>query len=1051
MIGALIRASIANRALVLLAALVLAVVGVFATARTPIDALPDLSDTQVIIRTPWAGQSPQVVEDQVTYPLATTMLSVPGAKTVRGYSFFGDSYVYVLFDDSTDLYWARSRVLEYLSQVRDQLPAGVSPSLGPDATGLGWIYEYALVDHTGKHDLGQLRALQDWFLRFQLKTVPDVAEVASLGGMERAWQIVPDPQALAARGLTVEQLAEAVRAANGAGGGSVIEQGEAELMVRSEGYLRSVQDFENVPVTANADGVPVRLADVASVRRGPAFRRGIAELDGQGEVAGGVVVLRSGKNAKAAIEAVKARLAQLKDSLPAGVEIVPTYDRSQLIDAAVDNVSGKLLEEFLVVALVCVLFLGHLRSALVAVVSLPLGVLAAFIVMDLQGVSANLMSLGGIAIAIGAMVDAAVVMIENTHKHLEHWRESNAGREPQGAARWALVAESASEVGPALFVSLLIIALSFVPVFALEGQEGKLFAPLAFTKTYAMAAAAGLAVTLVPVLTGYLVRGRIRAERDNPVNRGLIALYRPVLEAVLRWPKVTLLLASVLLLTALLPLGRLGSEFMPSMDEGTLLYMPTALPGLSAGKASQLLQLTDRMLKTVPEVEHVFGKAGRAETATDPAPMEMFETTITFKPKEQWRPGMTMDKLKAELDRAVQVPGLTNLFVPPIRNRIDMLATGVKSPIGIKVLGADPATLQQVADRVEAVARQVPGVSSAVAERAAGGRYVDVHIRPLDAARYGFTQRRLQQLIATVVGGDPIGQTVEGRERFPIVLRYPRAARDSLAALRTLPIVAQGGAQLTLSQVADLHIVAGPPMLKSENGQLATYVYVDTAGRDLGAVVDDLQRAVAKQVRLPPGVTLAWSGQFEYLARAMQRLAWVVPAALLIIFALIYAVFRRLGEAALIMASVPLALVGGLWLIWLLGHAVSVATMIGFIALGGVAAEFGVVMLLYLRQAWERQLARDPAAGPAELDTAIREGAVQRVRPKAMTVAVILAGLFPILLGHGAGSEVMQRIAAPMIGGMLTAPLLSMVVLPAAFRLLVLHRLRRPVLSRQRD
>ena len=1043
MIGALIRASIAHRALVLLAALVLAAAGVFAALRAPIDALPDLSDTQVIIRTSWAGQSPQVVEDQVTYPLATTMLSVPGARTVRGYSFFGDSYVYVLFDDSTDLYWARSRVLEYLSQVRNQLPEGVNPSLGPDATGLGWIYEYALVDRTGRHDLGQLRALQDWFLRYQLKTVPDVAEVASLGGMERAWQIVPDPQALAARGITVQQLADAVRAANGAGGGSVIEQGEAELMVRSEGYLRSLQDFRNVPVGSGANGVPVLLRDVASVRRGPTFRRGIAELDGQGEVAGGVVVLRSGKNAKAAIEAVKGKLAQLKRSLPSGVEIVPTYDRSQLIDAAVENVWGKLLEEFLVVALVCVLFLGHLRSALVAVISLPLGVLAAFIVMDLQGVSANLMSLGGIAIAIGAMVDAAVVMIENAHKHLEHWRAAHDGREPQGKARWALVTDAAVEVGPALFVSLLIIALSFVPVFALQGQEGKLFAPLAFTKTYAMAAAAGLAVTLVPVLMGYLVRGRIRDECDNPLNRGLIALYRPVLEAVLHWPKATLLLAAALLLTALLPLARLGSEFMPPMDEGTLLYMPTALPGLSAGKASQLLQLTDRMLKSVPEVEHVFGKAGRAETATDPAPLEMFETTITFKPKDQWRPGMTMDRLKAELDKAVQVPGLTNLFVPPIRNRIDMLATGIKSPIGIKVLGADPATLQQVADRIEAVARQVPGVGSAVAERAASGRYVDVRIRPLDAARYGLTQQRLQELIATVVGGNPIGQTVEGRERYPIVLRYPRAERDSLAALEALPIVAPNGVQLTLSQVADIRVEAGPPMLKSENGQLATYVYVDNAGRDLGAVVDDLQRTVAAQVTLPPGVTLAWSGQFEYLARAMQRLAWVVPAALLIIFALIYAVFRRLSEAALIMASVPLALVGGLWLIWLLGHAVSVATMVGFIALGGVAAEFGVVMLLYLRHAWDRQLALDPHAGPAALDAAIREGAVQRVRPKAMTVAVILAGLFPILLGHGAGSEVMQRIAAPMIGGMLTAPLLSMVVLPAAFRLLVLHRLRK--------
>ncbi|MGC1550250.1 MAG: CusA/CzcA family heavy metal efflux RND transporter [Rhodanobacter sp.] len=1043
MIAALIRAAITHRLFVLLVALVLAAVGVFSTLHTPIDALPDLSDTQVIIRTTWPGQSPQVVEDQVTYPLATTMLSVPGATTVRGYSFFGDSYVYVLFDDHTDLYWARSRVLEYLSQVRDRLPAGVTPALGPDATGLGWIYEYALVDRTGKHDLGQLRALQDWFLRYQLKTVQDVAEVASLGGMERAWQIVPDPQALAARGVTVAQLVDAIRAANGANGGSVIEQGEAEFMVRSEGYLRSQADFENVPLMTNANGVPVLLHDVATVRRGPTFRRGIAELDGQGEVAGGVIVLRTGKNAKAAIQAVKAKLDQLKHSLPAGVEIVPTYDRSQLIDAAVENVWGKLLEEFLVVALVCVLFLGHLRSALVAVITLPLGVLIAFIVMHLQGVSANLMSLGGIAIAIGAMVDAAVVMIENAHKHLEHWCDANDGEEPQAATRWTLIAESAAEVGPALFVSLLIIALSFGPVFALEAQEGRLFKPLAFTKTYAMAAAAGLAVTVVPVLMGYLIRGRIRAEHDNPINRGLIALYRPVLDAVLRYPKTTLMLAGIMLLTAWLPLSRLGSEFMPPMDEGTLLYMPTALPGLSAGKASQLLQLTDRMIKTVPEVDHVFGKAGRAETATDPAPLEMFETTITFKPKDQWRPGMTMAKLKVELDQAVHVPGLTNLFVPPIRNRIDMLATGIKSPIGIKVLGADVSTLQAVADKIEVVARGVPGVSSAIAERAASGRYMDVRIRRTDAARYGLTQQQVQALIATVVGGDPIDQTIEGRERYPIVVRYPRVERDSLTALTQLPIVAANGAQLTLGQIADIHIVAGPPMLKSENGQLATYVYIDTAGRDLGDVVADLQHAVAQQVPLPPGVTLAWSGQFEYLARAMSRLTLVVPAALIIIFALIYAVFRRASEAALIMASVPLALVGGLWLIWLLGHAVSVATMIGFIALGGVAAEFGVVMLLYLRHAWDRQLALDPAAGADALDAAIREGAVQRVRPKAMTVAVILAGLFPILLGHGAGSEVMQRIAAPMVGGMLTAPLLSMVVLPAAFRQLVLHRLRR--------
>jgi Cu(I)/Ag(I) efflux system membrane protein CusA/SilA len=1042
MIARLIHWSINNRVPVLLAALALAAAGVFSLRQTPVDALPDLSDTQVIIRTYWPGQSPQLVEDQVTYPLATTMLSVPGAHTVRGYSFFGDSFVYVLFDDRTDLYWARSRVLEYLSQVRDRLPAGVQPALGPDATGLGWIYEYALVDRSGRHDLGQLRALQDWTLRYALKTVPDVAEVASIGGAESAWQIVPDPQALAARRITVPQLIEAVQSANGAGGGSVVEQGEAELMVRSEGWLRSRADFENVPV-ATDDGVPVLLRDVATVRRGPAFRRGIAELDGQGEVAGGVVILRSGKNARTAIAAVKARLAELARSLPAGVEIVPTYDRSQLIDASVRNLWRTLLEEFIVVALVCVLFLGHLRSALVAVVTLPLGVLAAFVVMHAQGISANVMSLGGIAIAIGAMVDAAVVMIENAHKHLEHWRDANAGAEPQGAQRWNLIAEAATEVGPALFVSLLVIALSFVPVFALEAQEGRLFKPLAYTKTYAMAAAAGLAVTLVPVLMGCLVRGRIRAEHENPLNRWLVAAYRPVLDAVLRRPGITLLFSGALLASAALPLARLGSEFLPPMDEGTLLYMPTALPGLSAGKAAQLLQLTDRMIKTVPEVAHVFGKAGRADTATDPAPLEMFETTITFKPRRQWRPGMTMDKIKAELDRAVKVPGLTNLFVPPIRNRIDMLATGIKSPIGIKVLGPDAATLESVADRIEAVARGVAGVRSAVAERSAGGRYVDVDIHRDAAARYGLSQRQVQELIANVVGGEPIGQTIQGRERFPIVLRYARAERDSLSALRALPIVAAGGVQLTLGQIADVEVQPGPSMLRSEDGRLATYVYVDTAGRDLGAVVADLKRAVAESASLPTGVAVEWSGQFEYLARATARLTLIVPVVLAIIYMLIWVVFRRADEAALIMLSVPLALVGGLWLIWLLGHAVSVATVIGFIALGGVAAEFGVVMLLYLRHAWDRRRALDPAAGADALDDAIREGAVQRVRPKAMTVAVVLAGLLPIMLGHGAGAEVMQCIAAPMLGGMLTAPLLSMLVMPAAFALLERRRLRR--------
>ena len=1043
MIAHLIRASIANRALVLMAAVLLAAAGLWSALHTPLDALPDLSDTQVIIRTQWPGQTPRIVEDQVTYPLTTTMLSVPGVTAVRGFSFFGDSYVYILFDDDTDLYWARSRVLEYLSQVRDQLPPDVSPALGPDATGLGWIYEYALVDRTGQHDLGQLRALQDWFLRYELKTVPDVAEVASVGGMVRAWQIVPDPQALAARGLTVAQLIDAVDAANGATGGSVIEQGEAELMVRSEGYLRSAEAFEQVPIMTAAEGVPVLLGEVATVQRGPTFRRGIAELDGEGEVAGGVVVLRTGKDALTAIAAVKARLETLKASLPAGVEIVPTYDRSELIREAVRNLTHKLGEEFLVVALVCALFLWHLRSALVAVITLPLGVLTAFIVMRYQGISANLLSLGGIAIAIGAMVDAAVVMIENAHKHLEHWRDAH-GSEAAGEDRWTLMAKAASEVGPALFASLLVITLSFVPVFALQAQEGRLFSPLAYTKTYAMAAAAGLSITMIPVLMGYLIRGRIRPEADNPLNRVLIAGYRPVLDAVLRFPRLTLALGGVMLLLTLIPYARIGSEFMPPLNEGTLLYMPTALPGLSSGKAGQLLQQSDRMIKTVPEVAHVFGKAGRADTATDPAPIEMFETTVTFKPRDQWRPGMTMDKLRAELDAAVKVPGLTNLWVPPIRNRIDMLATGIKSPIGIKVSGPDTQVIEQVSEQVERVAKTVDGVSSALAERVTGGRYVDVRIRPAVAARYGLSQADLQQLIATVVGGDAIGETIEGRERYPIVLRYPRGQRDSLSALTQLPLVAPGGVQLTLGQVAEVSLSPGPPMLKSENGRLVGYVFVDVAGRDLGSVVADLQQRMAQQVKLPPGYGLAWSGQYEYLERALARLKWVVPAALAIIFLLIYLVFRHFGEAAIIMLSLPLALVGGLWLIWMLGHAVSIATLIGFIALGGVAAEFGVIMLLYLRQAWERRLAEGEPETIATLEAAIREGAVQRVRPKAMTVAVILAGLFPLFIGSGAGSEVMQRIAAPMIGGMVTAPLLSMLIIPAAYRLLRGHALTRP-------
>lgn len=1034
MIAAVIRWSVAQRLFVLLAALALVLAGIMAARATPVDALPDLSDTQVVIRTSYPGQAPQLVENQVTYPLAATMLSAPGAKTVRGYSFFGDSFVYVIFDDATDLYWARSRVLEYLNQAQGRLPATAKPVLGPDATGVGWVYEYALVDRRGGHDLSQLRSLQDWFLRYELKSVPGVAEVAAIGGMARQYQVVVDPVKLAGYGVTHQQLVEALKAANSEAGGSVLELGEAEYMVRASGYLKTLDDFRAVPLRTTG-GVPVRLGDVASVQIGPEMRRGIAELNGQGEVAGGVVLIRSGQNARAVIGAVKAKLADLKKGLPPGVDIVTTYDRSALIDRAVKNLSGKLVEEFLVVAVVCVLFLGHLRSALVAIVTLPLGVLAAFLVMRAQGVDANIMSLGGVAIAIGAMVDAAVVMIENAHKRLERWAHDHPEAALTPQQRWALVTEAAVEVGPALFFSLVIITLSFVPVFTLQAQEGRLFRPLALTKTYAMAAAAMLSVTVVPVLMGYLIRGRIPTETDNPVNRVLTHLYRPVLDAVLRRPRRTLAVALLILGTTAWPLSRIGAEFMPAMDEGDLLYMPSALPGLSAARASALLQETDRLIKTVPEVETVFGKAGRAESATDPAPLEMFETTVRLKSRDQWRPGMTPERLIAELDRTVRVPGLTNVWVPPIRNRIDMLATGIKSPIGVKIAGNDLAELDRVAHRIEAVAKGVPGVSSALAERLTGGRYVDVTIDRAAAARYGLNIADVQAIVSGAIGGETIGETVEGLARYPINVRYPRELRDSLEGLRNLPVLTPGGSQITLGAVADLRIADGPPMLKTENGRPSTWVYVDVRDRDLASVVGDLREALAQKVETPPGVSLTYAGQFEYLKRAADRLKIVAPATLLIIFALLYLTFGRLDEAALIMATLPFALTGGVWTLYLLGYHQSVATGVGFIALAGVAAEFGVVMLIYLKHA----VADTP---PGALADAVRRGALLRVRPKAMTVAVILAGLAPVLLGHGSGAELMSRIAAPMVGGMLTAPLLSMLVVPAGYLLLLRRRAR---------
>ena len=1043
MIAKLIRWSIANRFLVLLATLMVSAWGVWSLYRIPLDAIPDLSDVQVIIRTSYPGQAPQIVENQVTYPLATTMLSVPGAKTVRGYSMFGDSFVYILFEDGTDLYWARSRVLEYLNQVQSRLPPQAKTALGPDATGVGWVYEYALIDRSGKMDLSQLRTLQDWFLKYELKAVANVSEVASVGGMVRQYQIVLDPDKLRAYNIPHGKVIEAVQRANQETGGSVLELGEAEYMVRASGYLQSLDDFRKIPLMTTDAGVSVRLGDVARVQVGPEMRRGIGELDGEGEVAGGVIVMRSGKNALETIDAVKAKIEKLKPSLPPGVEIVPTYDRSSLIKRAVANLGHKLIEEFIVVALVCVVFLFHLRSAFVAIVSLPLGILMAFIVMYYQGVNANIMSLGGIAIAIGAMVDAAVVMIENAHKHIEAWQHAHPDEKLAGAEQWRVIGDAAVQVGPALFTSLLIITFSFIPVFTLEAQEGRLFSPLAYTKTYAMAAAAGLAVTLIPVLMGYLIRGKIPEEKKNPLNRGLIALYRPLLDKVLAFPKATLVVALLILLATVYPATQIGGEFMPPLDEGDLLYMPSSLPGLSAGKASELLQQTDRLIKTVPEVASVFGKAGRAESATDPAPLEMFETTIQFKPQDQWRPGMTPDKLVEELDRIVKVPGLSNIWVPPIRNRIDMLATGIKSPVGVKVAGTNLGEIDRIAAEIERVLKPVPGVTSVFAERLSGGRYIDVKIDRDRAARYGLNIADVQSIVSAAIGGDNIGETVEGLQRFPINVRYPREVRGSVEELRNLSVLTERGAQIRLGDVAAIRITDGPPMLKSENARLSGWVYVDLHGRDLSSAVRDMQKAVAHEVKLPAGYSISWSGQFEFLERATAKLKIVVPATLVIIFVLLYLTFRRFDEAFLIMATLPFALVGGFWLIFLLGYNMSVASAVGFIALGGVAAEIGVVMLIYVNQAVAARVGEGRLNDSQELAQAIVEGAALRVRPIAMTVAVIIAGLLPIMWGTGTGSEVMRRIAAPMVGGMITAPLLSMFVIPAAYLLMRRRGLRK--------
>jgi Cu(I)/Ag(I) efflux system membrane protein CusA/SilA len=1040
-IAALIRWSLANRFLVLTATVLLAVGGIVALRETPVDALPDLSDVQVIIKTSYPGQAPQVVEDQVTYPLTTAMLAVPKAVTVRGYSFFGDSYVYIIFADGTDLYWARSRVLEYLNQVTGQLPDAARPALGPDATGVGWIYEYALVDRSGKHDLSQLRSLQDWFLKYELQTVPGVAEVATVGGMVRQYQVVVDPDKLRAFGLTLARVRQAIQSGNQETGGSVIEMGEAEYMVRASGYIKGIDDLSEIPLGVNSSGTPVVLSDVAEIRLGPQMRRGVADLDGEGEVVGGIIVMRWGENASRTIGAVKARLAELQRSLPDGVEVVPTYDRSDLIQRAIDTLKRKLVEEFIVVALVCAVFLFHLRSSAVIILTLPVGILAAFIVMRLQGLNANIMSLGGIAIAIGAMVDAAIVMVENVHKHIE--------REPlDDRNRWRIMSEAAGEVGPPLFFSLLIITLSFLPVFTLQAQEGRLFAPLAFTKTYAMAAAAMLSITLVPVLMGYFIRGHVTAERRNPVNRFLIAVYRPVIDRVIRRPKVVLAAAAAILVVGLWPVTRLGSEFMPPLDEGDLMYMPTTYPGVSIDKARELLQQTDRLIRTVPEVKRVFGKIGRAETATDPAPLTMIETVIQLKPHSEWRQGMTPDKLRAELDRLVNFPGLTNAWVMPIKTRIDMLATGIKTPVGIKVAGPDLAVIQRIGRDLERVLQGVPGTASVFSERVAGGRYVDVDIDRQRASRYGLNINDVQDIVRTAIGGMNVTQTVEGLERYPVNVRYPQRVRGSVEQLKLLPIVTPQGARIALADVADVRVVDGPPMIKSENARLNGWTYVDIAGRDLGSYVAEAERVVADQVDLPPGYSLAWSGQYEYMVRAKERLSVVGPLTLAVIVFLLYLNFRRFAEVAIILGTLPMALVGGVWLLYLLGYQLSVAVGVGFIALAGVAVEIGVVMLVYLDQALrhhrqtaeaeKRMLSND------DIEQAVVDGALLRVRPIMMTVAAIIAGLAPIMLGGGTGSEVMRRIAAPMVGGMISATVLTLVVIPAAFLLWRRRRIMMP-------
>ncbi|ALQ06916.1 cation transporter [Pseudoalteromonas sp. Bsw20308] len=1032
MITAIIRWSVGNRFFVLLLTLILLGGGLFALKNTPVDALPDLSDVQVIIKTTYPGQAPQVVQDQVTFPLTTAMLSVPGAQTVRGFSFFGDSYVYVIFDEKTDLYWARSRVQEYLSQVANRLPDSATPELGPDATGVGWIYLYALVDKTNKHDISQLRSLQDWFLKFELQTVPGVSEVAAVGGMVKQYQVNVEPDKLRAYGIPLSLIQTAIQQGNQEMGASVVEMAEAEYMVTSTGYIKSVADLEAIPLGVNANGTALQLRDVADIRVGPQMRRGIAELNGEGEVTGGIVIMRYGENAQKTIELVKAKLESLKKGLPEGVEIVPVYDRSNLINNAVDNLTSKLIEELIVVALVCVVFLFHVRSSLVAIITLPLGILTAFIIMYWQGINANIMSLGGIAIAIGAMTDGAIVMIENMHKHMEKTPLTNENR-------WEVVAKSASEVGPALFFSLLIITVSFMPVFILEAQEGRMFAPLAYTKTYAMAASAGLAITLVPVLMGYFIRGKVISEQKNPVNRLLVAAYRPLLNWVLKFPKMTLVLAVVVSVIGFYPVNKIGSEFIPPLDEGDLMYMPTTYPGLSVGKAREILQQTDKLIATVPEVKTVFGKVGRAETATDPAPLTMIETFIQLKPKNEWREGMTLEKLKKELDGLVKFPGLTNAWVMPIKTRIDMLATGIKTPVGIKVAGPKLSEIQKIGQQIEVLLKDVQGTASVYSERVAGGRYIKVDINREKAARYSLNISDIQQVVSTAIGGTNVTQTVEGQERYPVNLRYPQAYRDSPEELMLLPIVTPTGQRIALGDVADVFIEDGPPGIKSENARLNGWSFIDIDGVDIGTYVEHAQQVLDKDLILPAGYSITWAGQYEYMQRAKDKLTYVLPLTLAIIIVLLYLNFRSFAEVTIIMATLPLAMIGGVWLMYLEGFNFSVAVGVGFIALAGVAVEIGVIMLVYLNQAYQGKCLEAEQTGKplslVQLQQAIIEGAGLRVRPVMMTVATIIIGLLPVLYGTGTGSEVMSRIAAPMVGGMGSAIVLTLLVIPAVYLL----------------